>query len=344
MEQINFLEIETRWGYKTFELYHGDITKLDFDVDVLAISAADGKYEPVPHTVIGALLNNCGVNVGELALRAEFNLKDVFDCWVARLPGDAKFRRVICAEFSGSGTEPREVVENLFVTLSVLEVKGVKVRTLALPVLGAGNFMLAPSKVIEPMLESSLKYMQMSQNLERIIFVEINKDRARQLDRAMNDALGRVKVVVPKGALSEQLRKEIAQKIESAAGLAGQKGQEVFSDLRRLIDSDKSRSFEIGIISRRLVEFVADDILARKKGFDLCSKIDKLAERRVADWIRSYMHVLRILGNESAHEKDRADRFPRNIDGADVALCLFCLQRVLDFWVTWNGDSDAAEP
>lgn len=344
MKKLNLLEIETRWGYKTFELYHGDITKLEFTVDVLAVSAFYGNYEPVPHTVIGALLNNCGIDVGELARRPEFNLKEVFNCWVARLPGDAKFKRVLCVEFADGGMESHEAIENLFVTLSILEAKRIKVRTLALPILGTGNQVLAPAKIIKALLDCSLKHMNLSQNLKRIIFVEVNKDRARQLDKSMNDTLGRVKVVMPKGALSEQLRKEIIQGAESAAALAGPKGHELFSDLRRLINSDQSRSFEIGIIARRLVEFVADDLLHKKKGFDLCSKIENLSERGVADWMRSYMHVLRILGNESAHEKDKADRVPANIDEADMALCFFCLQRVLDFWVTLSGTSEVARP
>jgi hypothetical protein len=344
MKQLNLLEIETHWGYKTFELYQGDITALDFPVDVLAVSAFYGNYEPVPHTVINALHKNAGVEVGELARRPEFDLKEVFNCWVARLPGEAKFGRILCVEF-GDGDEPQEVIENLFVTLSVLEAKGFKIRTLALPILGTGNQVLSPEQVIKALLDSSQKYMNRSQNLNRIVFVEINRERARQLDRAMNDALGRVRVVMPKGALSEQLRKEIAQKIEAAAALAGTKGHEVFSDLRRLIGSGQSRSFEIGIVSRRLVEFVADDLLRKnKKGFDLFRKIDSLSERGVADWMRSYMHVLRILGNESAHEKDKGDRIPATIDEADLTLCFFCLQRVLDFWLSLNGASDASRP
>ncbi|HEX6186136.1 MAG TPA: hypothetical protein VFZ44_19765, partial [Pyrinomonadaceae bacterium] len=164
MKQLNLLEIETRWGYKTFELYQGDITGLEFPVDVLAVSAFYGSYAPVPNTVIRALRDNCGVEVGELARRPEFNLKEGFNCWVARLPGDAKFRRLLCVEFTG-GEEPREVIENLFVTLSVLDMKGVKVGTLALPILGTGNQVLSPEKVIKALLDSSLSYMNRSQNL-----------------------------------------------------------------------------------------------------------------------------------------------------------------------------------
>ena len=39
MQAINFIEIETKSGYRSFELHCDDITDLEFDVDLLVISA-----------------------------------------------------------------------------------------------------------------------------------------------------------------------------------------------------------------------------------------------------------------------------------------------------------------
>jgi hypothetical protein len=89
----------------------------------------------------------------------------------------------------------------------------------------------------------------------------------------------------------------------------------------------------VGILGRRLAEFVADDLLKRPTTSpDLTRKIEQLAEKKVANWIRSYMHTLRLLGNESAHEKPSDDRYPPFVSAEDLALCLFCAQRVLSFW------------
>jgi hypothetical protein len=100
-----------------------------------------------------------------------------------------------------------------------------------------------------------------------------------------------------------------------------------------LVDSDSTRSVEIGVIGRRVVEFVADDILAHKRpSVDLAKKIDELGDRGIAPWIRGYMHTLRILGNESVHEKTSDGRIPAHVNQDDLALCLFCLQRVVEFW------------
>jgi hypothetical protein len=48
------------------------------------------------------------------------------------------------------------------------------------------------------------------------------------------------------------------------------------------------------------------------------------------------MHTLRIFGNEGAHHKDDDERFPRALTEKDLALCLFCVLRVLSFWVEFR--------
>ena len=61
---------------------------------------------------------------------------------------------------------------------------------------------------------------------------------------------------------------------------------------------------------------------------DLASGIEMLAGTGVASWIRFYLHVLRVLGNESAHERDWPGQPPTHVEAQDVAIGLFCLQRV----------------
>jgi hypothetical protein len=46
--QVNFVEIRTVWGYKSFELYQGDIAQLDGETDILIISAFDESYVSSP--------------------------------------------------------------------------------------------------------------------------------------------------------------------------------------------------------------------------------------------------------------------------------------------------------
>jgi hypothetical protein len=330
---LNLIEVETRWGYRTFELYHGSITNIDFKVDVLAFSAFVRRYEPVPGTVIAALHSDLGLNVAALAATPDFDLRANFDCWVAKVAPNDKCERLICVEMVGGQRSFNEAIQNLFVTLSVLEMKGIEVRTLALPVLGTGRIGLSPGTIIKELLSNALRYLYHSPNLSRVLFVELNEARARELDSAMNKELGRVRVVMPKGELVNSIRQGILRNLDQAVPLADESAQALFGDLRRFITAEDSRSFEIGIMGRRVVEFIVNDLQGRHKSFDLLQKIDGLGSLGIADWIRSYMHVLRIFGNESAHERNKLNRRPSHIAERDMALCLFCLQRLLDFWL-----------
>ena len=343
MNRINLIDIETPWGYRSFELHQGDITQLDFPVDVLAISAFRNDYEPVPGTVIAALLSNCGIDLKALSSRREFDLVDSFGCWIAQVTPNSIFKRIICIEMVGGNFELGDVIENLFAVLTMLEMKGVKPKTLALPVLGAGQQRQDPTIVIKELLACSLRYMHHSASIKRIIFVARREERARQLDTGMNDVLGRVKVVMPRGDLYERARKRIIESIDSAREIVAPDGAAVLIDARRIFSSDQIRSFEMGIASRRILEFIVRDISQKKVGTDLCGKIEELGTRDIAEWIRSYMHVLRVFGNESAHEKHKVSRKPPIVTESDMGLCLLCLHRVLDFWLGLKTSAAATQ-
>jgi len=112
---------------------------------------------------------------------------------------------------------------------------------------------------------------------------------------------------------------------------------ETLLTLKRFVLNEKSKSFELGIAARRFTELMVDDLLQELKydlfGASLYRKIGYLKDLGIAEWIMSYMHVLRIFGNESAHHQDQASRRPAVISESDLGLCLFCLERLLDFWI-----------
>ena len=104
-------------------------------------------------------------------------------------------------------------------------------------------------------------------------------------------------------------------------------------ELHRLASETTCSSHEVGLIARRLVEFVVDDLLARPKTSpDLARKIDALGALGVSPWIRGYMHTLRLLGNEAVHERGSDGRFPPHVGQEDLAIALFCTRRIVVFW------------
>jgi len=178
------------------------------------------------------------------------------------------------------------------------------------------------------------KHLVESQHVKRIVFVERDPEKARTIDTAMNDALARVRVSLPRGQVADAVRADLARAVEAANAVVLDQHRRVLADFSRLVGSPEARSFEIGLVARRLVETVVADIFGRPpKGFDLGKNIDTLAERHVADWIRSYMHVLRILGNESAHERQMDARYPPTVTDADLSVVLLCAKRIVEFWI-----------
>lgn len=336
MRRVNLVEIETRWGYRTVELYCGDLTKIDVAVDVLAVSSYARNYAPVPGTLIGALHSNCNISVLELSKSCEYDFRESLGCWIVRVNSGAKFKRIVCVDIVGGRLQVNELVENLFVALSILEMKGVAISNVALPVLGAGNQSLDPEEMIKVLLSTMQKHRDQFRELNQVLFVDINEDRAARLDRAINEQLGRIKLVLPRGQVFDGLRKDLGKSLDAAEALAGVQGGSLFSDLRRLVNSDQSRWFEIGMVSRRMVEFMVKTILPPKEvGRDLEKSLERLPQHGIANWITSYMHVLRIFGNESVHHRETG-RQPASISQTDIALSLFCVQRLLDFWVEFE--------
>ena len=45
LDQMNTMVVETRWGDREFQLFRGDITKLNFPVDLMVISSIGSNFD-----------------------------------------------------------------------------------------------------------------------------------------------------------------------------------------------------------------------------------------------------------------------------------------------------------
>jgi hypothetical protein len=111
--------------------------------------------------------------------------------------------------------------------------KDIKIQTLASPLLGVGQQELDPEVVIRTLLDLSKTYLNRSQYLKRVILVAHHQEKVSQLDEAMNKALERVRIALPKGELVEGVRKEILKCIDNLTSLAP--GVKLLIDARRII-------------------------------------------------------------------------------------------------------------
>jgi len=70
--------------------------------------------------------------------------------------------------------------------------------------------------------------------------------------------------------------------------------------------------------------------------FDLMSKIESLKSQGVSQWIMSYMHTIRIFGNEAVHDKVQANRNPKSVDEKDLEIGMYCMIRIIDFYLSFR--------
>jgi hypothetical protein len=337
MRRLNVLGLETRSGYRTMELFEGDVTSLQQHADVLVVSSYVGDYAPVPGTVIGALEAQLKVSVAGLSRTPAYDFRDSLGVWISRRLDVAPFTRILCAELTGQPLATGEVLENVFVGLSILEAKGGQIGSVVLPLLGTGSQGLDEETVIRSLLHAGELFLGRSLGAQTLRFVEHDTGRAERLANAMDKVLGRVTVSLPKQELVESLRQDIRNRLYQATALFELPDSSLRNDWLGLLAASEVRSFELGVLSRRLLEVLVTKLMGASKE-PLYSRIRALeTSGKVAPWICGYMHVLRHLGNEAAHETAAAsDREPPRLETVDLALGLFCVERLLEFWLGFH--------
>jgi len=242
----------------------------------------------------------------------------------------------------GVRANPATAIADLFAGLSVVEAKGITLATIVMPMPGTGRAREDPRTIVKPLLDCALSFLERSQKGQKIIFVERDPSRAKVLDETMNAVLTRSRVTLASGEVVDSARQEVVRSIDEAIGIAGDNEKRTLLDLRRIAATGETRAFEIGLMGRRLTELVTRDVLGNNGKYELWKAIDELAKCHVADWVRSYLHTLRAFGNESAHERERDKRTPTELDARDLTVALFCMQRVVAFWVAYRRRKSGA--
>jgi len=341
MPSVNLYDIETAYGLKSIELHNDDITKLPFHLDAIVLSAYKNSYIPTVGTVIEALLKNCGVSVEKLASKPQLDLRYPLGVWLSGEISDQKFSRIICVEMS-DGYKRESIIEssikNVLSFIALADAQDVKLTTIALPILGAGRQYIDPEKVLEHLLPLSIKALEKQASLKKIVFVEKNEAKIKQLDLAMNHLLKRTKeeqLFLTNEQMTIALRDEILNSISRLKKTFTQSRElfESLDEIKSRLQEQNLRMFELSILSRRIAEQMVDDLLgAEKKSENLSNNIAALKSLNLAGWVISYLHILRIFGNTFAHHNNGINSFPDKANNKDIITLVFCLSRVLDIW------------
>jgi hypothetical protein len=163
MKIIETIEVESALGKNRIELLLGDLTNIpaSHTVDVLIISAFPHDYQPIDTSLIGALFRS-GLSVEDLARRPQADLRKNFSCWLSqrlqRPIAGLSFHYVLCFEPAFRGMAP-EVVGDIFRALAPFTFGEPNIRSVAMPILAAGDQGYSISTMLRPLLTAATNWL-----------------------------------------------------------------------------------------------------------------------------------------------------------------------------------------
>jgi hypothetical protein len=183
--------IEVRGAqHKRIELYQGDLTALSAAeaFDLLVVSAFPDDYIPTSGSLIGGL-DRKSLSVQSLADNKEIDLRASFSCWLSRefKPEDSglRFRRIMCFEPLVRGRPP-ELVGDIFRALTPILAVTPDIKTIALPVVAAGDQSYSVAEMLTPLLEAALHWLEKGLPLDCIKIVTRSDAQAEEARRVFS--------------------------------------------------------------------------------------------------------------------------------------------------------------
>lgn len=177
MELLDTITVEEAGRTRQVQLLLGDLVALPPDqaVDVLVVSAFPNDYSEVPGTLIGDL-DRAGVSVRALAKDKAIDLRDFSACWLSRPVArpDLHLKRILCFEPLRRGRPP-EVVGDLFRSIIPLAGGDPPIRTIAMPLLAAGDMGESPLVMLEALADASVQWLSHGLDLDCIKIVALPK-------------------------------------------------------------------------------------------------------------------------------------------------------------------------
>jgi hypothetical protein len=345
MSLINIISVPTSTGLKTIEVHNQDITRLDWNVDILVVSAYPGKYNPAPGTVIKALQENKGIAILNLAENPQIDLRNPLGCWLSNSVESLEQGRILCIEGIKTSIEEKggseEALSNLFGTLALISHKNVNCSKIAMPLLGTGYQGNKIENVLPVLVEKAIHTLINVSSIHTIYFVEIDEKRVRLIDDTINAHLRRdydkLESVFDDEALVFLFEGVISKLLQIKSSNNRLSKSNTLNNLISKISSKDLKFYELGILSRKTVEILVKEIsgLPSSKEYTLIDHINELRSKKVANWMITYMHTLRAFGNSVAHE-EMEETFPNHMEKADIFVFAHSFSRFLDFFLNFK--------
>lgn len=330
MELINLLEVKTPYGFRQFKLVKGDISAIPFPIDLLVVSAFAKGYTAVPGTLIGALKKHKNIDLNELAVDPFIDLRSSQHAFFTRSIPNSLINRILCIEMLGTHKSIDEVLDSFLLSIFISEMKGLKVKSIMMPLLGTGLQGINPGLVLGGLLKRIEYLLSTSVNVQEVYLVAFTDEQAIQLNEAMNVQLKRSVSVFQKNQIISTVSSTIRQRISEHPVLFS---VACFAELISVLSDNDINSFNLAIVGRKICEHILNTTLEDVQELELSKKIQQLRSMNTPPWVVNYFHMLRIYGNAYAHQQHDQPAHALHMNEHDIVIALFGIERVIEFYI-----------
>lgn len=348
----NAYDFETRYGIKSIELIKGDIFSIKETIDLLVISAYIGSYKNIKGTLIADLISK-GVNFNEILQNAEIDLRTKQNIWLSEKikNKNINYNRLAGIEFKRTDssyvltkTMLEDRFNSFFGMLLYLEYKNIYIETIAMPVLGSNQQRLNAKDIIEIMLAQCSKAMKRLKSVKKIYFVEKSDFKFSILSNEFDMFLGRTDLDIAKIIKDKVIYSEIDTIIKTLDDICenmdnDKRVEDICKEISIFKNVESNNGSILCISCRRIAEYMVNDIidiLGDDSGIlksSLYNKIKYVSEKlRMSLWMKSYMDIIRIIGNTSAHDKNIKGYLPLHPNENDLNILICCLANIVMYW------------
>lgn len=341
MAVINSVLIETPHGVRTFELIHGDV--LADPADLLVISTHHNPQMRPTGRIVSTITQRYGIEVD--VSRPWLNVTGGVQSCIQRPPETVPFGCILIMRIAGARKQEDPVdfydkaVRGTFAAIGALEFMGDKFQSISLPVL-SGQRIVDYQSAVKSLLSHSIEWLRRSTYAKRLGYYVFEDGEIAAWDQAMNDCLGRSYVDAGKESILRGLCHEIVHGIDKPAAVDAVMGR-ILSELREaLVHPDRVSPQRVAAVGRKIAEHVTERVLDKMPGVtvqrELINNIEALRKAKVADWMLSYLHSLRVFGNEAVHDLGaKRDTVPSHLTADDLVSILSAIRSVMRFWEQW---------
>ena len=340
-QQVNAVSIETPHGLRTFELFAGDI--FSHAADLLVISTSHRRDRPAQLVTLLKELYDFEADLSEPFVRFGEGVSACSQPANSNTPFEHLL--TMCVAPPRMQEHPAEfydrAIRSTFATIAALEFLGHEFRTISLPVLvrkGIADY----SPAVRSLLRHALAWLRQSRGTQAVRYFVLDPDELAEWDEAMNFSLGRTYVDSQGEAVLDGLCREIVRQIDG--GGLHRHFEELEAPLRGAVaQPDRLCVQTIAAFGRKLAEMTTEQLcrdLDLPIARDLMTNIESVRNSNMlAGWITSYLHSLRVFGNEGIHSlSSKRSVVPSGLSPEDLMSILCAIRSVLRFWGEWRRE------